>query len=389
MQMAASLAGNPRAAATSPSQDPSALSELEPLVGSLIPESIPVEFFGPQAQDPIVESEAQVPGMGSASPSATSLMNIVVTSPVETLLPVPGGRGVVPTPPHLNFTALTNSRYLPDDNPDPLAQAAPPPPSNSSNAKPAYCPSNPVLSLYPSGTAFASVCRSYLYLNSARSIWGVCTAWFADPTHAVVSGECVAPGGTGTFSPVWVGGRWGTVCCRTQPNTGPDNCQAGYGFDILDFSTTRGWLKSGRATNNGAVLKLRRPNPTAPGVGVALRYGQAPCLSTVSYAGYPVVDSRFAGCNQAWGERLGVSTTSGNLICKFSGTDPSLAYRGSTCSGMAGAPMFNPSTSFVSGIQTQTDYACASGRSSTYFVALSNSIQDWGVNLPDLIAAVP
>jgi hypothetical protein len=51
MQMAAALAGNPLAAATYPSQDPSALSE--PLVGSLTPESIHVDIFNPKPRIPL------------------------------------------------------------------------------------------------------------------------------------------------------------------------------------------------------------------------------------------------------------------------------------------------------------------------------------------------
>eukprot|EP00884_Botryococcus_braunii_P015771 jgi/Botrbrau1/2878/Bobra.0036s0023.1 len=369
------------------SQDPSA--QFEPLAGTMTPLSIPVEAFNPQAQDALVPGEVQSSSMAGAAAEPGPL---ITTAPESDLRPVPGGRAVA-FESRYNFPAEDLPIELGQSNPNPLAQGEPESPSNSSNAKPAYCASNPALTFFGTGSIQTSICRAYFYTNSARTTWGVCTAWFATSTHAVVAGHCVANGGSGRFLPVAVGGRYGTVCCRTQSNTGPDNCQAGYGFNIINFSTTRGWLNSGTWSNDGAVLKLVRPSPTLGGVGTPLKFGQSgnpSCPATVTYAGYPILASNTAGCNTNWAERLGKATTTGVIACTTASDTPTMRYTGSSCPGMSGGPMWNPSTNIVNAILSQSHYACSTTKtSSVWFSAITNSPLSWGFHLAGLIAAVP
>eukprot|EP00884_Botryococcus_braunii_P015763 jgi/Botrbrau1/2870/Bobra.0036s0015.1 len=367
------------------SQDPSA--HFEPLAGTMNPMSISVKAFNPQAQD--VSGEVQPSSMAAAAAETGPL---ITTAPDSDLRPVPGGRAVA-LESEFNFPHMDLPVELGLSNPNPLAQSEPESASNSSNSKPTICASDPKLTFLGLGSIQSSICRAYFYRDSARSTWTVCTAWFATPTHAVLAGHCIADGGSRTFFPVAVGGRYGTVCCRTQSDTGPDNCQAGYGFNIIDFSTTRGWLNSRLWNNDGAVLKLVRPSPTLGGVGTPLKFGQSgnpSCPATVTYAGFPIRNNIW-GCNNNWGERLGFSTTTGVISCTTQSDTPTGRYTGSACQGMSGGPMWNPSTNIVNGILSQGSLACSTTRTSTVsFAAISNSgDSSWGVHVAGLIAAIP
>jgi Trypsin len=280
---------------------------------------------------------------------------------------------------------------LPELQPSPL-QTYDPADGNYSALKPAVCTYNPGLSVSASGTIFSSVCRAYFYSSPDRSRYVRCTAWFVTSTHAALAGHCVADGGSGRFYPYKVNGRYGTVCCLTFPDTGPDNCRSGYGFDIIQMATTSGWLYNGAFSNDGAVLKLRRPSNAPNNVGVPLSFEQPNpfCPSgSVSFGGYPGQSTTFQGCNRAWNERFVSSTTSGPLQCTTSLGSPSLAFRGSACGGMSGGPMWSTATNYVWGIISQSDIQCPSGRSSTYFAAITNGPTRWGVYLSGLISTVP
>jgi hypothetical protein len=365
------------------SQDPS--SQFEPLTGTMNPLSIPVEAFNPQAQD------AQVPGDVQPYAIAAAAAHLMTNAPEGDLRPVPGGKAVAP-----ELKSNSPAEDIPPElilsNPNPLAQGDPYAASNSSNAKPSVCSNNPGIPLWGTGAIQQSICRAYLYKNSARSLWSVCTAFFVTRTHAVTAGDCVAVGGSNKFFPVAVGGRYGTVCCRTQANTGPDNCQAGYSFNIINFSTTRGWLRNGAFTNNGAVLQLVRPIPFLSGVGTPVVYRQSGnliCPRTVIYAGYPLQSSSVTGCNVAWYERLGVITTSGLITCSTGATDGSMGYIGSSCPGMAGSPLVDTSTNIVTAFLVSASTACSTTKTSTVnFAAITNSALNWGVYVADLVAAV-
>eukprot|EP00884_Botryococcus_braunii_P011015 jgi/Botrbrau1/19915/Bobra.0059s0032.1 len=372
---------------TSP-QDPTV--QLEPLTDDTNSLRTPMDILNSQVQGeqpPTEDKPAAFPCDGA--PAAPSMEHVV---PMDAILPAPGGKGTNAKPPYLNFTDMEIFPDLTEIEPSSLAQVQPPSATNSSNAKPAVCGNNPTLNLYASGTSLASTCRAYLYTNSRRTSWSRCTAWFASPTHAVLAGHCIANGGSGRYFPSLVNGRYGTVCCRTRSNTGPDNCEAGYGFDILTFSAASGWLYNNRASNDGAVLKLRRPANVANGVGVALRYGQPnPFCPTAAlqFAGYPGQTTSFSGCNQAWSERFAFSTTSGARQCTMNVGFPSLAFRGSSCGGMSGGPIGIVSTNVQIGILSQGDVYCSSARSNTYFTAISNGGTSWGVNVANLISQVP
>eukprot|EP00884_Botryococcus_braunii_P021302 jgi/Botrbrau1/7856/Bobra.9_2s0032.1 len=382
---------NPPSNPTAISQDASIPSD--PLI--MIPRSVPEEALNPQIQVP---EGTESPPPGSVLSDAAVAAPLLRQASVGTIRPVPGAKAVLPKAPYVNFTAL---ELFPDSTviePSPIEQLDPAAPSNASDtidnvyAKPAVCSNNPGLTLSASGTIVTSTCRAYLYLNAARSSYTMCTAWFVSPTHAALAGHCIADGGTRRYFPVASNGRYGTVCCRTQSNTGPDNCQSGYGFDIVNFVTNIGWYNFGYASNDGAVLKLRRPSNVASGVGVARTFGPPSpfCPSAaVSYAGYPARSTSLSGCNQAWAERLAVATTSGVASCTTSSGAPSLAFRGSTCGGMSGGPLWNAATNRVIGIVIQSDIYCNSGRSLTLFSAITSSGTSWGVNVASLIAAVP
>lgn len=349
-----------------------------------------MEASVPQVQDSEATGQAQPAVANSASGRPTQE---ITTAYVGTILPVPGGKGTVPKPPYINFTALELESFpdLPGPEPNPLAEAEPWVDSNTSSAKPAVCARNPTLSFAATNTPFASTCRAYLYLSTTRRSWTMCTAWFVSPIHVALAGHCVGTGGTGRYSLVAAAGRYGTICCRTQSNTGPDTCPSGYGLDIVQAVTTSGWLNRGLASNDAAVLKVRRPSNLASGVGTPLTYGPPNpfCPATVSYLGYPASDSRLSGCNTAWGERLGSSTTSGAIQCYTSPTVPSLVYPGSSCGGMSGGPMYNPTTNVVNGILVQSSTSCANGRSNTLFSVITSSSQAYGVWLASLVSAIP
>eukprot|EP00884_Botryococcus_braunii_P015768 jgi/Botrbrau1/2875/Bobra.0036s0020.1 len=377
------------------SQDPSA--QFDPLKGIMTPLTIPVEAFSPQAHDTLVPGEAQSSAMASAAAEPTPL---ITTAPGvdRDLPPVPGGKAVVPTTPFQPRVADLPVE-LEQSNPNPLAQGEPESPSNSSNAKPAVCVSNPALTFFGRGSIQTSVCRAYLYTNSRRDEWSACTAWFVTPTHAVLAAHCVMAEGTGKrpYFPVLVNGRYGTMCCRTQNDTGPDNCEAGYGFKVTRMVTTNGWANRGSWSNDGAVLKLVRPSPTLGGVGAPIKFGQSGgqsgspfCPATVAYAGYPASSSEFEGCNIKWAERLGFATTTGVINCITAAEDPTMQSMGSVCPGMSGGPMFDPSTNIVNGIVSQGHIGCSTTkRSSIWFAAVTNSARSWGVHVAGLVAAIP
>eukprot|EP00884_Botryococcus_braunii_P015775 jgi/Botrbrau1/2881/Bobra.0036s0024.1 len=113
------------------------------------------------------------------------------------------------------------------------------------------------------------------------------------------------------------------------------------------------------------------------------------CPATVTYAGFPIRNNLW-GCNNNWGERLGFSTTTGVISCTTQSDTPTGRYTGSSCQGMSGGPMWNPSTNIVNGILSQGSLACSTTRtSSVSFAAITNSLLSWGVHVAGLIAAIP
>jgi hypothetical protein len=315
---------------------------------------------------------------------------VKTVAPAGRIVPAPGAKGVFPKAPAINISSLPLSPVSKKRG-SALGMILPKTNKSSSTAKPAVCANNPSLSLYGTGTGLTSVCRAYLYANSERTRYTICTAWFVDSTHAVLSGHCVAEGGSGQFSPFDTNGRFGTACCRTQSNTGPDNCESGFGFDITGMTVTSGWIYDNRASNDGAVLKLKRPGNAPDNTGVPLAYTQPDPFcpaGAVVYAGYPSQSSRFEGCNQDWQERFAFATASGASSCGIGLTFPSLAFRGSSCPGMSGGPLTS-ADGLAWGILSQSSYDCNGGASTVLFAAISNGGTDWGVDVSALIGSIP
>jgi hypothetical protein len=338
----------------------------------------------------IDQGRAQSSALGSQPARA---VHVKTVAPTGRIVPAPGAKGVFPKGPAFNISSLplfpvTKKRSSALDMILPKAN------KSSSAAKPAQCANNPSLGLYGTGTALTSVCRAYLYANSERTLYTMCTAWFVDSTHAALSGHCVANGGSGQFSPVDTNGRFGTVCCLTQPDTGPDNCQSGYGFDIVSISTTEGWIYSNQASNDGAVLKLTRPGNAPDDIGVPLAYTQpdpfCPGVAVV-WAGYPSrpsQDSPREGCDRDWQERFAFASTSGPTSCVTGLSSPSLTFQGSSCPGMSGGPLTS-ADSLAWGILSQSSQECVGRVSYVLFAAISNGGTDWGVDVSALIGNIP
>lgn len=320
-----------------------------------------------------------------ACPGAGPVPPVLATQePLENVRPVSGGYGILPLMPFVNISEID---FLPvpdiDDIPSPSV------PSVAPGAKPAVCPENPPMQSFDTDTAMHNTCRAYLYANERRSRWVMCTAWFVSPEHVALAGHCVTKGGTGQYNLVEVDGRFGTVCCRTENKTGPDNCKAGYGFDVVGGVTTCGWFFHDLFSNDGAVLKVKRPSNVPANVGVPLVYGQANPFCTneqVTYAGYPARSTRKEGCNKRWGERFHYIRTSGLAQCTTSINKQSFTWYGSSCGGMSGGPLCTNTTCI--GILSASISECVGGKSVVSFAAISDSNQNWGVNIAGLVSAL-
>lgn len=337
-------------------------------------------------------TEAQASGVRLNAPQTPPLLGsdpgpslMVATVPEGTLEPVLGARKLFPDVAPVDISEL-DRLPLPELGPDPLA-CVPLDQLNGSLAKPAVCPGNPAFQSFAEGTAVQSTCQVNLYASKDRRSFVSCSGAFVSPAHFALAGHCVANGGTGRYSVVNVNGRLGTVCCRTNRNTNPDNCATGYGFDVIGVAAPSGWLNRGDYSNDGAVLKVRKPANVAGGAGTPLRYG-APepfCFNgPVRYAGYPAQSISFTGCNQAFNNRLHFTDTSGIARCSTSAGTASLIYQGSSCPGNSGGPLYVTDNRVI-GIVSQSSTRCSSGVSYTYFAAVTNGGISWGVPVGALI----
>eukprot|EP00884_Botryococcus_braunii_P019756 jgi/Botrbrau1/6464/Bobra.0034s0039.1 len=381
----------------SPIQAENALQWSPELSAQALPvtSGIPIQISGPISGNlqGEAQSESLVPNQaaGIFGSHAAVSMPLITQLPVSTVPvePVPGAKTVYPR----SFFSEDGTRILEDLQQSPLR---PQDLYSTSGAKPLYCVNNPIATFYPPGTVASSICRSFLYLKSDRSKISACTAFFVSSTHVALAGHCVAAGGSKTYLPVLVNGKYGTVCCRAGPSIGVDNCPAGYGFDVLQVTTTSGWFNNGSASNDGALLKVRRPT-VATNVGVPLAYGQADQTcpnNTLTYAGYPADNgwliNFLSGCSVEAAERLAFSNTGVRVGCFTPDvTLPAFSFVGSTCGGVSGAPLWNPPTNTVWGIHTQGSPICINSTSNVGFSAITNGNTQWGVSIAALMKAIP
>lgn len=318
----------------------------------------------------LISSRDGPPAFGSEA--ARSLMT--TSAPGPALPPVPGARAVIPRP--------EGSPRLPS-----LQTATTPGlAGNASEAKPSICANNP-LTFFPSDSAFQTTCRVYLYAVPDRTSFIVCTGWFVGLTFVATAGHCVAKAGSGIYTPASVNGRFGTVCCRPQPTTGPDSCPDGYGLDIVGLVTTDGWLNLGTRSNDGAVLLVRRPANLAAGIGIPVNYGpkNPRCTTeTVTYQGFPRKGTTSEGCNQDFREQRAKGQATGLTQCTTDVNYPTYAWDGPACAGMSGGPLFAPASLYF-GILTEGDTTCTAGGAWVYFTAVVNAGSDWGVCISCMI----
>eukprot|EP00884_Botryococcus_braunii_P000347 jgi/Botrbrau1/10312/Bobra.0120s0025.1 len=260
---------------------------------------------------------------------------------------------------------------------------------NTSFAKPAVCSPNPPLQRLPRQQP--SICRLYIYPKSGGGILNRCSGTFISPTHVATAGHCLVneyiPG---EYNLLEVGGRFGEVCCSTNPS-GSNFCAPGEGFDIVGVVATCGYYTNTRQRdfNDGAVLKVRRPANSQ--AGVALPYGpvtpSCPFGTTVMYAGYPAQTTRSEGCNEAWMEQLVASNTSDLTQCPQEGSLPKFTYIGSSCGGMSGGPVMLPTTGTIFGILSLADPTCTP-TSQVYFAAVTDNVDLEGVCLSCMVNAL-
>lgn len=364
-----------------------------------IPTEIPVPVAEevPEQTNPDDPSDAPFdlspdPNLATTVPqshAAATSLPLLSELPVGTVLPAAEVKTVYPK----NFVLSPQDTAQDMDEPQQsLPQSSDL--SELANAKPLVCSLNPPFTINPYGTKAASICRSYLYMNSNRTKVASCTASFVTSSHVVTAGHCVAA--SRKYLPVAVNGRYGTVCCKTLNNTSADNCPTGYGFDVIQVTTTAGWLNSGAASNDGAVLKVRRPSNVVSGVGVAQKYATASPFcpqNNLTFAGYPgnsgPIINYLSGCQAAWKDRLTFTTTGGIANCVNTTNLPSYSFLASSCGGMSGGPLINPPTNTIWGIHTQGSPICISRKSYAGFSAITNSNTSWGVSIAALIRAIP
>eukprot|EP00884_Botryococcus_braunii_P000346 jgi/Botrbrau1/10311/Bobra.0120s0024.1 len=263
---------------------------------------------------------------------------------------------------------------------------------NTSLAKPAVCSPNPPLQLLPRQQP--SICRLYTYYRESDGSNGVqrCSGTFISPTHVATAAHClVNENNPGEYDLLEVDGRFGEVCCSTQPS-GDFVCATGQGFDIVGVVATCGYYTNTRGSsfNDGAVLKVRRPANTQ--AGVALPYGpvtpSCPFGTTVMYAGYPAQVAATDGCYAEWNEQLVASTTSDLTQCPQADLGyPRFTYTGSVCPGMSGGPVMLPSTSMIFGILSLGSIYCTPA-SKVYFAAVTDNVDLEGVCLSCMVNAL-
>lgn len=286
------------------------------------------------------------------------------------------------------------------------AKAAPP----AASLKPeAVCSANRAL-ITSNVTRYASDCRAYLYVSASSYVR--CTAWFVDREHVALAGHCVADIGAGTYKLFGIGGAYGQVCCSPDPDDTPRDCAADARFAVLQAVTTVGWFSRALEGNDAAVLRVERFDTTNSGFGVPVAWG--PITWTLCdrralwFGGFPGQGTVSAGCNMPFAGRflytaeaaVPVKCTADRNFnvdceetCAVANDGSQLGYEGSSCQGMSGGGLVDVSGSvpLYYGILTLSHTTCsdAGGRSKTFFVQLVNANTGAGVNLAELIAALP
>jgi hypothetical protein len=357
----------------------------QPRVPVLSP--IPVTpFNGPIAGASLFPSHAAVPTPLSTEHS------------LEVLVGVPAGRmtGRPQEPPQVAMTAsdsVPSTAEPPIPYPHTTASPVQQLISHESAAKTANCSGN---SEFINVSGSPTVCRVFMFRNSAGTKFDVYTGWFADKTHVVTTGAAAATGGAKVYNVVAVEGRYGVVCCTTTTAAnGPARCPQAYAYNITRVVTTSGWMNKGQLSNAGAVMKVNRTTPDDTQMIYDFLIPPAcPTDKPTHYIGYPYPSDASAGCSTASEDiQIRVQGQS-SLTCNY--LDPALPTfttpEMSSCPGILGGPYYY--TNYfdqirITGTVVSSDATCSDGRSSIGAAGISPGNTTWGFALASLIKAVP
>ncbi|KAG7667971.1 hypothetical protein Ndes2526B_g01613 [Nannochloris sp. 'desiccata'] len=194
-----------------------------------------------------------------------------------------------------------------------------------------------------------SICRLYLKQVSAtgEELISRCSGSFISEDHILTAGHCLV---NNTDNPKFGynmqkrDDNYGTVCCSPTRQDTRQSCPVDAQFDIVDFTTTIGYLArpSIFSDNDGAVLKVRRRDNTNDIYGVPLRYGSIVNEENVErffrYSGFPANSPR-AGCDRDWFGRRYLSEST-QTPASSSTPGGRLTLRSSSgCGAMSGGPL--------------------------------------------------